>query len=333
MLLKMKKMNLPDFLAPWLDRFYDPLEIDLLQILADKPVEKKQIVALLENKTLKNYNNFDLFLERVWQRGVIKLLDDQRIEPEDFHVRFDFWALFEGWKDLPVEIKDKLNDWELNHYIASHAQKIEDLKNKNQRDPYKIYPEYLLLKEVKALFEKIPKFYLWPCNCRAMMENCEKPEFTCIRFSNTRGIGWEISREKALDIVEEANKNGLMQSAEIGLDKHGMITGALCNCCSDCCFPHQLSQKLNVQKYWPISRYLAQPPTQDCIKCGKCVRRCPFGIISQKKDIKEKKLLVPVIDAEQCRGCGVCATGCPEGAIKMEQIRESLFEEKLKVHE
>lgn len=77
-----------------------------------------------------------------------------------------------------------------------------------------------------------------------------------------------------------------------------------------------------------MSRFLAQPPTQDCIKCGKCVQRCPFEIISQKKDIKEKKRLVPVIDAEQCRGCGVCATGCPEGAIKMEQTGESLFEKK-----
>ncbi len=38
----MKKMTLPDFLAPWLDHFYEPLEIDLLQILADKPFEKNR---------------------------------------------------------------------------------------------------------------------------------------------------------------------------------------------------------------------------------------------------------------------------------------------------
>ena len=67
-------MNLPDFLDPWLDRFYDPLEIDLLQILADKPLEKKQITALLkENKTLNDYHGFDKFLERAWQRGVVKM--------------------------------------------------------------------------------------------------------------------------------------------------------------------------------------------------------------------------------------------------------------------
>ena len=112
----MKKMNIPEFLTPWIDRFYEPLEIDLLHIIASKPLEKEHIVKRLEkNKTLKDFNNFDWFLERAWQRGVVKFLDDRRIAPEDFHVRFDYWALFEGWKDLPVEIKDKLNDWELNH--------------------------------------------------------------------------------------------------------------------------------------------------------------------------------------------------------------------------
>lgn len=322
-------MNSPDFLTPWLDRFYEPLEMDLLQILANQPLEKKQIVTLLKkNKTLNDDNNFDRFLERAWQRGVVKRLDDQWIASEDFHIRFEYWALFEGWKDLPAEIKNKLNDWELDHYMASHAQSAEDLKNERQRDHYKIYPEYLLLSEVEELFKKIPKFYLWPCNCRAMMGRCQQPEYTCIRFSNDKEIGWEISRQKALDIVKEANKNGLMQSAELGLDKNGRMTGALCNCCSDCCFPHQLSQRLNVQKYWPMSRYVAQPPNEDCIKCGKCVRRCPFGIISQGKNIKEKESLVPVIDIDQCRGCGVCATGCPEDAIKLEQIGTSVFEKQ-----
>ena len=328
----MKKMNIPEFLTPWIDRFYEPLEIDLLHIIASKPLGKEHIVKLLgKNKTLKDFNNFDRFLERARKRGVVKFLDDRRIAPEDFHIRLDYWALFEGWKDLPVEIKDKLNDWELNHYITSHGQSAKKLKNGQQRDPYKIYPEYLLLNEVEALFKRISKFYLWPCNCRAMIGNCRQSEFTCIRFSNDREIGWEISREKAMDIVKEANKNGLMQNAELGLDEHGGITGALCNCCSDCCFPHQLSQHLNVQKYWPMSRYVAQPPTEDCIKCGKCVQRCPFGIISQEKTIKEKKSFVPVIDVEQCRGCGVCTTGCPQDAIKLEQVKESVFEKKFQV--
>jgi len=129
-------MNIPEFLIPWLDRFYDPFEIELLQVLENKPIGKNHLIKLLgKNKTSEDQYDFDYFLERAWQRGTIKFFDDQTIAQEDFHVRFDYWALFEGWKDLPVDIKDKLNDWELKHYIASHAPAAEKLKNGLERDP------------------------------------------------------------------------------------------------------------------------------------------------------------------------------------------------------
>lgn len=317
-------MTIPDFLTPWLDRFYDPLEIDLMEILKNNPLEKKDVIERLKAK--RPLNNYDRFLENAWKRGVVKVLDNKKIALADFHTRFDYWALFEGWKDLPVEIKDKLNDWELDDYIISHAKQAEDLKKGRPRNPAKIYPEYLLLEEVESLFKKIPEFYLWPCNCRSMMTNCQHSLYTCIRFSNDRDIGWKISREKALSIVKKANKEGLMQSAELGLDDQGRITGALCNCCSECCFPHLLSERCNVEKYWPISRYVANSPTQDCNRCGKCVRRCPFGIISQEKEADTKRRQIPVINVDLCRGCGVCSTGCPEDSIKMEKINNSLYE-------
>ena len=95
-------MDIPEFLIPWIDRFYDPLETDLLQILKNKPLEKKNVIKLLiKNKGLKAFNNFDQFLERARKRGVVKILDDRRIALEDFHTRFEYWALFEGWKDIP----------------------------------------------------------------------------------------------------------------------------------------------------------------------------------------------------------------------------------------
>jgi len=317
-------MTVPDFLIPWLGHFYDPLEIDLLQLLRSNPLEKKDVIEFLIKK--EPLLNHDRFLDTAWKRGVIQILDDKKIALEDFHTRFDYWVLFEGWKDLPFEIRDKLNNWELDHYITSHVKQAQDQKKGLPRNPAKIYPEYLLLDEVETLFKKIPRFYLWPCNCRSMMKNCHQSEYTCIRFSNDRDIGWEISRPKALSIVKKANKIGLMQSAEIGLDDQGNITGALCNCCNDCCFPHLLSKRCNVEKFWPISRYVANSPTEDCNKCGKCVSRCPFGIISQEKEANTKQRQTPVITVDLCRGCGVCSMGCPEHAIKMEKINSALFE-------
>ncbi|THB72534.1 MAG: 4Fe-4S dicluster domain-containing protein [Desulfobacteraceae bacterium] len=337
--MQMITMKIPKFLTPWIDRFFTPEEMLLINILQSGPMKKASLVKHLaaENKLIMG-TALDDFLQACWKRGVINHLEDGRVMLTDFHVRFDYWALFEGWKDLPQKTRDQLNQWELDHYINSHAGKALELKHKDTRSPNHIYPEYVLLHEVEALFTKIEQFFLWPCNCRAMMGLCRQSEYTCIRFSNSRGIGWEISREKALFIVNQANKRGLMQSSEIGIDGDGKITGALCNCCSDCCFPHQLSQKLGVEHYWPLRRYVAQTPDKNCNGCGRCIGRCPFGIITaptindtmRSVDSGKENRLPPVIDMDHCRGCGVCSTGCPQDAIHMKQVRESVFEDQFK---
>ncbi len=312
--------GMPQFIDPWADRFYSPLEIDLLTTLGGKAATGDEMRARLG----PGVN--DRFLDRAWRRGVVQRLDDGRIMLADFHDRFEMWALFEGWKDLPADVKDQLNRWELDHYVAAHRDTVESLKAGRPRPTDVTCPEYLLLDEVARLFDRIPHFYLWPCNCRAMVGGCAGSQLTCIRFSNPRGIGWEISRERALSIVRAANRQGLMQSAELAVDNRGRLTGALCNCCNDCCFPHQLARERQAEKIWPLSRYLANLASEPCNGCGRCVRRCPFGAISQEKKKKGRPPATPIIDEALCRGCGLCATGCPQDAVRMEPVRKSALE-------
>ena len=64
---------------------------------------------------------------RAYRKGIINLRDDNRFEPADFHARFDKWAMFEGWKDIPDEIRNQLNAWEFAHYGRQHADQITKL--------------------------------------------------------------------------------------------------------------------------------------------------------------------------------------------------------------
>ncbi len=312
--------SIPAFLEPWITRFYAPFEIDLLTALDGNAMTVDEAYEKL------GPGLSDSFLERAWRRGVLRRLDDGRIATAEFHVRFEIWALFEGWQDLPKDIKNRLSRWGLDRYVSTHHRLVESLKAGEPRPTDKACPEYLMLDEVAGLFERIAHFYLWPCDCRAMVRGCNGSQLTCIRFSNDRGIGWEISRERALSIVHEANRQGLMQSAEIAVDRQGRIDGALCNCCNDCCFPQQLTRLLEAEKIWPLSRYLAKMEEDSCNGCGRCVRRCPFDAISQQKKEKGKPPVTPVIEIDVCRGCGVCATGCPQEAIRMEKTIESVLE-------
>ena len=40
----------------------------------------------------------------------------------------------------------------------------------------------------------------------------------CLRFDNDRGLGWEISRERAAEILLQTDKAGLMHTADYAGD-------------------------------------------------------------------------------------------------------------------
>lgn len=65
--------------------------------------------------------------------------------------------------------------------------------------------------------------------------------------------------------------------------------------------------------------------TEKCIKCGKCMERCPFHSIVHNcvpcEDacpvgaVKQNEKGISVVDHEKCIGCGKCLKSCPFGAI------------------
>lgn len=324
--------NMPDFLRPWLDRFFENTEIELVLLLGGMSLPIDEILKKWRAVYGDcNHDQMQAYIKRCYNRGILAKDDDGRLRPADFHTRFDIWALFEGWKDLPVAIRDKLNRWELDYYQQGHLDQIRTLKTGGKRNQSMVWPTYLLLHEAEAVIDRVDHVYLWPCNCRAMMEGCRKNLYTCLRFSNNRDWGWEISKYRAKQILHQANKNGLMQNGEVRLTLDGSITGAICNCCADCCFPHQMAERLDARNLWPLTRYKADHIKNNCVHCGRCVKRCPFGafakkdrreIIAKKPGPEKRQKLEIVYNSDLCRGCGVCSTGCPEKAIEMIRLKE-----------
>jgi len=104
--------EIPDFLEPWIDRFFEDIEIELVMRLTNKPLTRREInlAFQLGLKSDSPDDNSDL-ATRAYRKGIINRRDDHRFEPADFHARFDKWAMFEGWKDIPDEIRSQLNAW------------------------------------------------------------------------------------------------------------------------------------------------------------------------------------------------------------------------------
>jgi hypothetical protein len=194
--------EIPDFIKPWIDRFFEDIDIELVMRLSDKPLSRDEINRSFQpGLELDPLNANSDFAARAYRKGIINRRGDGRFEPADFHARFDKWAMFEGWKDIPDEIRSQLNAWELGHYERQHADQISALKKGQPRDRSRIYPEYILLHEAEALLERARHIYLMPCNCRSMLQKCTQSVYTCLRFESDRGLGWEISKSRAKEIV------------------------------------------------------------------------------------------------------------------------------------
>jgi len=54
----------------------------------------------------------------------------------------------------------------------------------------------------------------------------------------------------------------------------------------------------------------------DCIKCGHCYERCPYGAIALSADEE------PSVIEALCKGCGLCAADCPTESINMLQFSD-----------
>lgn len=84
--------------------------------------------------------------------------------------------------------------------------------------------------------------------------------------------------------MRDANRQGLMQSAEVGVGPGGKIDGAICNCCPDCCYPHLAATALGLEKRWP---------PEPLRRAGR--QRCLRGV-------RQMCRTVPVWGAIDCQG-------------------------------
>jgi Pyruvate/2-oxoacid:ferredoxin oxidoreductase delta subunit len=287
----------PDLIVPWLDRFYDAADVELL-------------LAAGEAGGAAALSGFDAArLARAVRRAVLDIDDAGAYAPASFHERLEIWAMFEGWKDVPLAVHRRLADWDVAYYAEKIRAGVKSVRDGSPDDSYEARYAYVLLGEGEAIIAAQDHIFLWPCDCRSLVSQCRRPVNVCLRFENDRGLGWEISRERAVQILRQADKAGLMHTTD--LRERPVDSTSICNCCTDCCYPHLAAERLETGDVWPIRRHVAHIDRDLCKDCGRCGLRCPFEAIVCRSDGR------PELEAAKCRGCGLCATGCSTDAIEM----------------
>lgn len=246
-------------------------------------------------------------IEKYYKRGIInkKIVDNQcYYKITDLYTRLEYFVLedIERWNSYDKEIISSIKKWYRNEYEKFIKAYIDSTGG---------YPKETVLpiEEARKVIENTNnKITLMPCDCRVIEGACDKLIETCIHFGEKRlngtidrGFGKSISKEEAIEVLEKADKNGLV---------HSVSGGAICNCCTCCCYPFNAALKYETKGLWPMTKYVAALDERKCISCGKCVDKCMFNAL----EIKNKKI---TLDQKKCWGCGVCRAACSKGAIYM----------------
>jgi NAD-dependent dihydropyrimidine dehydrogenase PreA subunit len=175
---------------------------------------------------------------------------------------------------------------------------------------------------MEELIQKVKVIGLVHCPCRATAQlvgkkRCDHPLDVCIKYDDLaeyvidQGIGKEITRNEALEILRKSEEAGLVHlvdNAREGI-KH------TCNCCGCCCWSVGTIRRKRIPRDVLMATYfLRETDKERCTGCGQCVDICPVQVIKMEGDF-------PVVDREWCIGCGVCAAPCPVSAVKL--VRKS----------
>jgi Pyruvate/2-oxoacid:ferredoxin oxidoreductase delta subunit len=331
----MDKSTLYDELAEHLDKGVigspkSPALMEILEILF--PVEEAEIAVNLpmQNKTLSELkerypdkaDSLEEILIRMINRGTVYTSQKPGKERN-----YRLLPSVVGWSETPfwagkeTETTRKLAPLWLKYRQEAFGAELA----RNDMPVMRVIPvsrnlqdsrEVLPFDALKPMVEAAGYHAVAHCPCRIMKrsvgEGCDHSLENCLHFGSMGqymveyGMAREITAEETLRILEAANEEGLVHTAD-NLEGH---LSTICNCCGCCCVFLETKSKLGLHTI-STSNYVAAVDSDACAACGTCEERCPMGAITMGDED------AAVVDQTLCIGCGVCTPTCTTEAIDL----------------
>ncbi|MEN8228639.1 MAG: 4Fe-4S binding protein [Bacteroidota bacterium] len=156
------------------------------------------------------------------------------------------------------------------------------------------------------------------CICRVQKrligEGCDHTVENCLVFSPKPGAFdrnddiKSLTREQALDILTEANREGLVHSVNNAQTEVYYV----CNCCTCSCGVLRGMVEYGSESSIARSDFYATVTEEQCTGCEACIERCQFNAMTMVDGICE-------VEQAKCYGCGLCITACSSEALSLVQ--------------
>ncbi|MCP4551764.1 MAG: hypothetical protein GY834_06930 [Bacteroidetes bacterium] len=156
------------------------------------------------------------------------------------------------------------------------------------------------------------------CICRVQKqligEGCNHTVENCLAFSTKTGAFDRtdairtLTKDEALQILDDANKEGLVHSTNNAQQDVTYI----CNCCTCSCGVLRGITEHGCLNSVASSDFYAKVDENLCNGCEICIDRCQFSALTMVDEIS-------TVDTKFCFGCGLCITTCSTKALTLVQ--------------
>jgi ferredoxin len=254
----------------------------------------KGVIRFIEREGTRYFGNLP-FILGMWEARVHDLTPEFLAEFEDYISDLAFGATFlnrgfSQMRTIPIE-----KSLPIDRHVTTYDHLTETI---NRTDgPFVI---------VECICRKVAAMKGKPCQKTSRLEACMILGDWARNYIQA-GMGREISKAEALEIIRQNEADGLVLQPS-----NTQNLEFVCSCCSCCCMmlgAHKILPR--PVDFW-TSNYYAAIDSENCTGCGDCVERCQVNALSI-----DDSLGIASINLDRCIGCGVCVPSCPLEAIRL----------------
>ncbi len=305
-----------------LKRFFTPEEAEITVQLSMKPEPLKRIYSRLKDKRI-SMEELRQKLDRMMRKGIILTWEDGYDETHYSNAEFAMGGIFNF--QLNNLTKDLLGEY--HQYQAERRAKEKPgpvgplpLRTIPVEKSIPIPEKYHVsdYDSVRKLIENARgKLSVAKCICRLtsqiLGEGCQKTDLieACLMIGTDHarrhvdmGIGRYITKEEAFELLDKAQRDGLVLQPE-----NHRAPDTICICCGDCCVLLKMLNQHPRPADLYVTNFYAEVNQELCLGCNICAGKCQLNAITVNGTAR--------VNLDRCIGCGNCVALCPQEAITL----------------
>ncbi len=279
-------------------------------------------VQSIARRTGRSLEETECSLEQMAAKGLIYRIRPKNKPPKYMAAQFVIGIWEFHVNDLDPDLVHDMEEY-MPHLMDFEAwKKTPQLRTVPVGQSIPVKHEVMPYEDAAQMIRSHDRFLVAPCICRKERKlaggGCDKPVETClimggaVDYYRDNGLGRTISQEEALDLLDEADRAGLVVSPS-----NAKKIANICFCCGCCCGVLRTAKKHPRPSEIISSPFRVAYDMSICIGCGICLNRCQMDALIPEGD----KITV---DLDRCIGCGLCVSTCLTGALTLERKSSSL---------